>query len=250
MVEIVRGYVAAELEPVLAENRALSERVATLEAREVAEPFGVSGTQDGARIELEFTQGDVRDVVEFQLPAGPAGEDGEPGEKGERGEPGALPAVEAWADTVHYAGQVRSHAGGTWQALHDTAREPPHEDWICLASRGADGADGLSLNPRRLWDADEEYRRLDIVALNGSSFVAVKDDPGTCPGEGWMLVTSPGKRGERGEPGAKGDRGPAGPVVTSLEVDDEGVLTLANADGSIVRCDLYPLLDKIAKGRT
>src|SRR5687768_4752001 len=113
MVEIVRGYVAAELDPVLAENKALAERVAQLEARELpvavnGEPGqdgengrdGVDGkdgangedgigvddisvTQDGAKIEMAFTRGIFHEIFEFELPAGPAGDVGEKGEKGE-----------------------------------------------------------------------------------------------------------------------------------------------------------------------
>jgi hypothetical protein len=51
-------------------------------------------------------------------------------------------------------------------------------------------------------------RRLDVVALNGGSFVALKDKPGPCPGSGWQLIASQGKRGVAGE---KGERGPPGP---------------------------------------
>ena len=49
---------------------------------------------------------------------------------------------------------------------------------------------------------------LEIVALNGSSFIAKIDEPGPCPGDGWQLIASAGKPGK---PGMKGDRGEAGP---------------------------------------
>lgn len=315
MVEIVRGYVAAELATIVDENKELKARLATLEARELFLPEkgdkgdqgepgpsgepgrdgkdgepgkngvdgkdgapgadgrdgepgkdGVDGrdgldpeievTQDGATVEFAFTVGETRYVSEVELPQGPAGIDGKDGAPGERGEPGPmgmLPSVKAWERGVHYSGAVKSHSGGTWQAVRDTAEEPPHEDWVCLAAPGSNGRDGQSLNPRRLWVAEEEYRRLDVVALNGSSFVALKDDPGPCPGEGWMLMTSPGKRGERGEKGDRGERGlpgTAGPSIVSASFDDDGILTLHNADGSQVQCDFYPVLSRIAfKGR-
>lgn len=210
-------------------------------------------TQDGDIVEMSFQVGEVRSVFEFSVPAGPAGEDGKDGEKGERGDPGAdgkLTAVKKWMPGVHYDGDICAHDGATWQALKDTAEEPGGEDWICLAGRGADGKDGASFNPRRLWNAEENYSRLDVVALNGGSFVALKDDPGPCPGEGWMLIAQPGKRGEkgdRGEKGEKGDRGLAGAPVTGLTNDKEGVLTLTNGDGSKVQCDLYPLLSSISR---
>lgn len=37
---------------------------------------------------------------------------------------------------------------------------------------------------RGTYDADGEYKRLNIVALNGGAFIARKDDPGACPGKG------------------------------------------------------------------
>lgn len=201
--------------------------------------------QTGALIEIGFTVGETRSVFEVELPAGPPGQDGKDGQPGERGPVGTLPAIQAWTDRVHYVGEVRAHLGGTWQALRDTAKQPPHEDWICLAAPGEDGA---SVNPCGLWRADRVYRRLDVVALNGGSFIARQDDPGVCPGDGWWLLVSPGKRGapgDKGERGEKGERGPAGPTVVGLAVDDQGLQTLTNADGSTLGCDFYPVLRKL-----
>jgi hypothetical protein len=67
-----------------------------------------------------------------------------------------------------------------------------------------------------------EYRRLDVVARNGGSFVALKDAPGACPGSGWQLLASQGKRGvagERGERGPKGDPGLSGATIREWKVD-------------------------------
>jgi hypothetical protein len=138
---------------------------------------------------------------------GERGLDGAPGERGERGPegpPGKLPLVRAWSEGVHYEGDVVIHAGATWQALRDTAREPPHAEWAPLA---LPGQDGRAPDIRGTYSADEAYRRLDIVALNGGSFVALRDDPGPCPGAGWQLLASAGKRGERGDKGERGERG-------------------------------------------
>jgi len=69
------------------------------------------------------------------------------------------------------------------------------------------------------------YRRLDVVALNGGSFIALKDAPGSCPGPGWQLFASPGKRGiagpkgERGERGPKGDPGLSGATICGWKID-------------------------------
>ena len=74
-------------------------------------------------------------------------------------------------------------------------------DWLCLATAGRDGS---SVNIRGTFDANADYRRLDVVALNGGSFIALKDAPGSCPGSGWQLIASQGKRGAAGERGERG----------------------------------------------
>jgi hypothetical protein len=178
--------------------------------------------------------------------AGPAGERGEKGEIGERGADGLFPVVQLWVDTVHYAGAIRAHEGATYQAVRDTAKAPPHADWICVAAAGQNGADGRSFTVRGTFAADvADYRALDVVALNGAAFVARRDDPGVCPGDGWQLISSQGKRGNPGERGPKGDRGAPGPAIELMSIDDTGLLTLSSGDGSKVECDLYPLLSKV-----
>jgi hypothetical protein len=139
------------------------------------------------------------------------GSDGAPGERGEPGTPGD-PGPEG----------------------------PPGRD-------GADGVDGRSFVIRGTWSGAEAYRELDVVVLNGASFAARRDDPGPCPGDGWQLIAAQGKRGNAGERGAsvKGERGPPGVPPASIAVDDDGMLTLTNADGSRVTCDLYPLLSRL-----
>ena len=56
---------------------------------------------------------------------GKDGRDGAPGERGPPGPPGKLPAIRAWGDAVHYAGDVVTHGGSVYQAQRDTGREPP-----------------------------------------------------------------------------------------------------------------------------
>jgi hypothetical protein len=140
---------------------------------------------------------------------------GAPGPRGEPGPPGKLERVHRYVENVvHYRGDMVMHRGSTYQARCDTAREPPHEDWICVAYAGVDGRDGRdgrSLNMRGTFKAGESYLAPDIVALNGSSFVAKKDNPGPCPGPGWQLIASQGKRGDKGERGLQGI--PGVPVV-------------------------------------
>jgi hypothetical protein len=138
--------------------------------------------------------------------------------------------------SVHYRGDVVTHRGSTYQAQRDTAREPPHEDWICVARAGVDGkngCDGRSPNVRGTFKAGESYRAFDIVALNGGAFIARRDDPGSCPGDGWQLVATPGKRGQQGPRGERGPAGPAGPTIESWQIDRERYqATPAMSDGS------------------
>jgi hypothetical protein len=112
---------------------------------------------------------------------------------------------------------------------------------------GKDGAEGRSFVIRGTWSEAETYQALDVVALNGASFAARCDDPGACPGDGWQLIAAQGKRGNAGErgTGARGERGLPGPGIVEMDVNEEGLLTLTNADGSRVSCDLYPLLARL-----
>lgn len=180
--------------------------------------------------------------------AGRDGLDGKDGERGPEGPAGKLPAIRAWEDRVYYEGEVTSHAGATYQASRDTGRAPPHEDWICIAAAGRDGLDGRSFYIKGTYKEGGDYRALNVVVLNGGSFVAKRDDPGPCPGDGWQLMASQGKQGkpgERGQAGQKGDRGEPGPAVVSVDMDAEGLFRLTNADGSVIDADLYPILSRL-----
>ena len=185
------------------------------------------------------------------LPAPEKGERGEPGERGPQGEPGTpgrLPVARVWSERVHYEGEVVTHAGATWQADRDTGKEPPHDDWRCLA---AAGRDGRTPEFRGLFAAGEEYRELDVTMLDGNSFVAVRDDPGPCPGDGWKLLSmrgKPGKPGQTGDRGERGEKGAPGEPLISAEVRDDGTILYTNGDGSTVEADLYPLLEKVQRG--
>jgi hypothetical protein len=125
-------------------------------------------------------------------------------------------------ETVYYEGDVVTYDGGTYQARRDTGQPPSHADWLCLA---AAGRDGNSFAVRGTFNEAADYRRLDVVALNGGSFVALKDAPGPCPGAGWQLIASQGKRGvagekgERGSPGPKGDAGASGATIREWKID-------------------------------
>jgi hypothetical protein len=173
-------------------------------------------------------------------PPGPKGDpgangaNGGPGERGPPGPPGQLPAVEPWAEGVHYLGTVVAHRGATYQARRDTGREPPGDDWQELAGRGADGDTWEMIG---VWDAAKaDYRRGNVVALDGGTFVAVKDKPGACPGDDWRQITTRGKPGPKGDAGARGLTGPPGapgPAIIGWKLDGANYRALPlMSDGS------------------
>jgi len=100
--------------------------------------------------------------------------------------PAKFPSVKAWSeDTVYHEGDIVTFAGGTYQAQRNTARAPSAKDWICLAVAGA----GFTV--RGTYAGGEKYKNLDVVMMNGSSFVALQDNPGVCPapaGTCWLRV--------------------------------------------------------------
>jgi hypothetical protein len=168
-------------------------------------------------------------LAEIRRPVdGKEGPRGERGQKGDKGDPGELPMARAWRDgEISYAGDVVTSGGGTWQAKKDTAQKPPHADWTPLA---LPGRDAVAPTVRGTYRDAEAYRKLDIVALNGSAFIARHDDPGPCPGDGWQLIASaghvgkPGSRGERGESGLRGERGPPGLTIESWKLEPQRYL--------------------------
>ena len=184
-------------------------------------------------------------------PQGPQGECGAIGERGPEGPPGKLPIVKEWTERVHYEGDVVVHRGALWQADCDTGRAPGGRDWTCLARAGRDGA---AINPRGLHQADGDYARLDLVMLNGSSFLALKDHPGTCPGEDWQLLCGVGRAGKPGRDGESGRAGPAGPKgepgppgarIVKWRMDRAGYRAIAlMSDGDEVPLSLRELFEQ------
>jgi hypothetical protein len=147
----------------------------------------------------------------LQGECGEKGESGEPGPKGEQGPEGPrgkLPMAKVWRqDSVTYEAEVVCYDGSMFQALKDTAQVPGGSDWICLALAGRDAT---TPQVRGTYKPGEQYKKLDVVALTGGSFIARKDDPGPCPGPGWQLLVSRGKTGDRGQPGPRGPQGERG----------------------------------------
>jgi len=136
--------------------------------------------------------------------------------------------------------------GALYQAECDTGATPPHTDWRCITRAGRDGKDAVNFRVEGTYSPDVKYRRLSIVMLNGSSFVARHDDPGPCPGDGWQLFTSVGKRGQQGP---KGERGPAGPLaiaprIASTEIDANYNLLILYTDNSSDTIPLRPAFEQ------
>lgn len=212
-----------------------------------AEVAALPPAEPGKDADPELVASLVDEKVRAAVAALPPAEKGEKGDRGDAGPVGALPVVKAWEDRVYYEGEVVSRDGSIFQARRDTGKAPDHEDWVCLVDRGRDGVDGRSFSVRGTYVETEEYRALDVVALNGASFAARRDNPGQCPGEGWQLIAGQGKQGK---PGPKGDpgtglRGEPGQPVVDMHIDENGMVTVVNGDGSTVECDFYPLLSRI-----
>ena len=164
------------------------------------------------------------------------------GAPGPAGPPGKLEIVKDHVEgRVYYERNLMvAGDGALYQAECDTAATPPHADWRCITRAGRDGKDALNFRVEGTYDPDEKYRRLSIVMLNGSSFVARHDDPGPCPGDGWQLFTSVGKRGQQGPKGERGSAGPLAiaPRIASTEIDANYNLLILYTDNS---CDTIPL---------
>jgi hypothetical protein len=209
-----------------------------------------------AEIELRADRKIVAKLATLQ--DGPPGPQGKPGERGERGEaipgprgeegipgpPGGFLEPCPWSEGIHYKAALVTYRGSTWYARRDTASSPPGDDWICVAAAGRDGAEGRGFAPRNAWNDKTEYRALDVVVMGGGSFAARRDNPGQCPGDGWLMIA---EKGKPGKPGERGERGPPGARVVALTIDAEGLQTLRHDDGTTVTCDLYPVLARIAR---
>jgi hypothetical protein len=133
---------------------------------------------------------------------------------------------EPWAQREHTFGDQVAHLGGTWRCVaRRGARatdEPGPESGVWLLTQtGVASVSVTSVNarlarlhiglsdgttkavdirvpgikPRGTYSEKEVYQELDTVARDGGSFIAMKNNPGTCPGPDWMALTLRGKPG-------------------------------------------------------
>jgi len=88
---------------------------------------------------------------------------------------------------------------------------------------GEKGSDARAWRHRGTWEAGLAYEAGDVVNNDSGSSVALKDNPGPCPGDDWGFVAS------RGKPGKPGDRGRS---VDRIARDGEAFLFTMN-DGTV-----------------
>jgi hypothetical protein len=187
---------------------------------------------------------------------GPQGERGDPGPQGERGDAGPvgpvgmLQSARWWEPkSVFYQNELVLHEGSTWQALADVASEPNLEDgnWILIAAAGKDGRDAREGEVCGLFDPTRTYSKFDIVSLDGGEYRACRDAPGDCPGDGWRMSATRGKRGAPGRDGERGPQGPAGRTGASIEsvTEKNGVVIIAMSDGETHAIDLDQIVKTI-----
>jgi hypothetical protein len=168
---------------------------------------------------------------------------------GPEGPPGKFAVPKTWSRGIHYESALVAHRGSTWCAIHDTAEEPPHEDWQLVAARGVDGADAPVGRVCGLYDPTCEYRLFDLVTFRNAEWRARRDDPGPLPGEGWAISAQEGKRGERGrigEPGPRGFPGPPGrdaPIITGWQRDGYEVVPVLEDGRQGAPLDLRALFE-------
>src|SRR5262249_5407311 len=88
--------------------------------------------------------------------------------------------------------------------------------------------EALAHRVRGTFDPKAHYVSNDVVACNGASFIARRDNPGACPGDGWQMIA---RQGQRGPPG---ERGAPAPQITSWVVDRvKYAITPRFSDGSL-----------------
>src|SRR5215831_7535113 len=223
----------ADLQQKLEQQAAIDQRVheisARLEEKQARCERGKNGITDGdfiqvfaqerqsARKEFKAADEEMQRALEAKLAEV---------EERLKAVPGRLPVAKIWREeSVTYEGEVVSYDGALCQARKDTAQIPGGSDWVCVARAGRDGCDGLTPNVCGTFDAYKTYARLDVVEYDGASYIARRDAPGICPGDGWQILSRSGRRGPvgesgpRGRKGERGARGEANPTIINWTID-------------------------------
>jgi hypothetical protein len=222
-VAVMEHAVAEQIAAVRSGTEGLTHEQALAEARITAAIAEMKSDMSAVKSSLECAVADKLATVRDGAP-GTAGAPGVPGPKGDTGpagHDGRLRTVTEWSGDVHHEGDLITRDGSLWQCIKATGHPPPYESWTCLARAGRDAR-----SPRvcGTWESNEDYRALDIVAMNGGAFVATRDSPGECPGENWQLLARQGQRGiagPKGDRGEKGERGLPAPLAIGWKIDKE-----------------------------
>lgn len=243
IVEATRGYVDKALAPLIernaaleAENKALADRIAALETRELVLPekgdpgepgeAGQPGDKgDPGEVDMDAVKQLIEQAV-AALPPAEKGEPGEPGMPGEKGEPGAdgIGIVDALIDQDKKL--VLTWADGRTKAVGIVVGND--------GSNGSDGKDGETFTlddlvfdqyddlrtfklgfvkgevnhtfefklpgfvDKGVWREDGEYEKGDSVSWAGSLWMAQKDAPGKpdTADGGWRLAVKRGRDGK------------------------------------------------------
>lgn len=218
-------------------GRLFAEAEDAFESRMARDVAGLARMHAEFERDMERRFGDLLARLEARLDRV---KDGPPGPQGAAGEAG--PAGPAGKDGL--AGET-GLAGPVGPPGPVGPQGPPGEPGSAgeagpQGAAGKDGDHGRDATPwrhRRLYLPAETYALNDVVSFNGGSWLALKDDPGALPGDGWTILTKQGRAGERGpkgEPGGRGDKGDPGPQGRSVEdvFVENGHIVVTFSDGN------------------
>jgi hypothetical protein len=100
---------------------------------------------------------------------------------------------------------------------------------------GIAGTSARQWRHRRYYDPKQAYAEGDVVAHDGGSWLAVCDEPGPLPGDGWAQLTTRGQRGKPGDRGERGLQGPEGRGVVDLTVSEAGTELVVEFSDNVSR---------------
>jgi len=144
---------------------------------------------------------------------------------------GRIAELERRAQRLVLAGDDRGAGWGAWQNLLEL-RLMEERDYLndllseLIAQMQRDFRDEMkaaidqafAMRIRGTFDPKAKYNLGDVVAHDGASFIARRNDPGPLPGGGWQLFA---RQGSRGIAGSAGPRGPMGATITGWILDRE-----------------------------